>query len=149
MTDELPASSQELAAEPPVVNDVPATGGSATEPPESHNMPALPVPKRKGRPPGAKDTIKRVRKPPVQIRVEPIATEPKPEPVERVSTPRPKAEPKVETKDPVEIEVDPPTPRTLLREASRHYVSLRSLVHANKKAEMCNVYTQKLTPWPV
>ena len=104
----------------------------------------------KGRvaPPGAKDTVKRVRKPPVQIRVEPIASEPVVEPVERVSTPRPKAVPKVETKQTVDIEDDPPTPRTLLREASRHFVTLRSLVHDKKKSEVVNMYTQKLTPWP-
>ena len=146
MADELPTSTQELAVEPPPVADISASSEPAViaSAPESHDMPP-PAPKRKGRPPGAKDTIKRVRKPPVQIRVEPINVEP----VERVSTPRPKAEPKTESKQLVEIEEDPPTPRTLLREASRHYVSLRSLVHDKKKSEIVNMYTQKLTPWPV
>ena len=115
MAEDLQDPSQELAAEPPPVTQV------ASEPAtESQDMPP-PAAKRKGRPPGAKDTIKRVRRPPVQIRVEPITLRQQaaldvPEPVvERVATPRPKTEPKLETKQPVEIEEDPPTPRTMLR----------------------------------
>jgi len=144
MADETPEPAQELVPEPPPVTDVPAASEPAAE--ASNAMPP-PAPKRKGRPPGAKDSVKRVRKPPVQIRVEPIVPV---EPViERVSTPRPKAEPKVETKQTVEIEEDPRTPRTLLREVSRYYVSLRGTVHDNKKTEMYSMYTKKLTPWPV
>ena len=81
MADELPAA---LVVEPAPVADVTAVSVPAVETmqPESRDMPP-PAPKRKGRPPGAKDAVKRVRKPPVQIRVEPIATEPV---VERVST---------------------------------------------------------------
>ena len=146
MADELPRqSNQELASEPPPDSVVPTASESAVEASDVTPPPA--APKRKGRPPGAKDTVKRVRKPPVQIRIEPIVPV---EPViERVSTPRPKAEPKVETKPTVEIEESPPTPRTMLREASRHFVSLRALVHDNKKTEMYSMYTKKLTPWPV
>ena len=144
MADELPASNQDVAAEHPPAADVPASNEPAAETvSESHDTQTSSAPKRKGRPPGAKDAVKRVRKPPVHIRVEPIIA------AEPVVEPRLKAEPKVETKQTIEIEEDPPTPRTLLREASRHYVSLRGLVHANKKTEVSNMYTKKLTSWPV
>ena len=127
MADDIPAP--ELATEPPPVADVPTASEPASDEPK---------PKRKGRPPGSKDTVKRIRnKPSVQVRIEPInepATEPKPEH---------KTEPKHE------IVEEPLTPKTMLIEASRHYLSLRSIVRDNAKADMYSMYTKKLTSWPV
>jgi hypothetical protein len=99
-------------------------------------------PKKRGRPTGAKDTTKRTRKP-VQIRVEPLQEKPeppvpKPEPIE----PRKPAEP------PAEIE-EPKTPRTLIKETSRHLISLRALVNDNRKDEMGKRYIQKWSKCPL
>jgi len=146
MTDELPAPAQELPSEPAPELDVPAAAEPAAEATAAQDMPP-PAPKRKGRPTGAKDAVKRVRsKPVVQVRIEPINPEPEP----REATPRPKkesvAEPVVE--QPVEIE-EQPSPRTMLKEASRHFVALRSMVHENRRVSHASQYTQKLTAWPV
>ena len=136
MADDIPAP--ELATEPPPVADVPTASEPASDVSESK-------PKRKGRPPGSKDTVKRIRnKPSVQVRIEPIneaAIEPKPEH---------KTEHKPEhTPEPKHEIVEPLTPKTMLIEASRHYLSLRNIVRDNAKADMYNMYTKKLTSWPV
>ena len=135
------ATPQELSVEPPVDVVTPATTAETT------TSMAPPEPKKRGRPHGAKDTIKRTRKPPVSIRIEPLEVRP-PEP--RVATPRPAPEPTLvtEKKAPVEIE-EPKTPRTLLRETSRHLVSLRALVHDTKRAERAEKLTQGWATWPL
>lgn len=137
MADDIPAPDQELAPEPPPVADVPTASEPASDEPK---------PKRKGRPPGSKDTVKRIRnKPSVQVRIEPInepAIELKPE-----HKTEHKREHKTEPKH--EIVEEPLTPKTMLIEASRHYLSLRNIVRDNAKADMYSMYTKKLTSWPV
>ena len=102
----------------------------------------LPEPKKKGRPQGSKDTIKRTRKP-VQIRVEPLQEKQAAPPASK-----PEVSPQAPEPAPVEIE-EPKTPRTLIRETSRHLVSLRQLVNDNRKSEMAQRYTQKWSKWPL
>ena len=89
-----------------------------------------------GRPVGARDTKPRQRRR-VEVRVEPLVT---PEPAAR---PEPKPEPKIE-----EALEPPPSPRTMLRETSRHLMTLRSMVHDSRRSEMGAKYAQKLCSWP-
>lgn len=143
MAEELPAPTSVIDVSEPAVE------AQATD-----SMPPPEVPKRKGRPPGSKDTVKRVRKAPVSVRIDPI-TPAEPEP--RAATPRPKEEAAPRSEPPpvveppvqrVEVEEPPPTPRSMLRAASRHFVALKSLVQDSRKTELRNMYTHKLTAWP-
>ena len=143
---------QAALAAPPMEPSVDVVTPAANA--ETTNAMAPPEPKKRGRPHGAKETIKRTRKPPVSIRIEPLEVRP-PEPrVQQASaapgTPRPAPEPTLvtEKKAPVEIE-EPKTPRTLLRETSRHLVSLRALVHDTQKAERAEKLTQGWATWPL
>ena len=125
------------------VSEVPAEIPPAVKPP----APAVetPEPKRRGRPAGSKDTTKRTRKP-VQIRVEPLQEKPA-EP--RASTPKHEPiEPRKPAEAPVEIE-ELKTPRTLMKETSRHLMNLRALVNDNRKDEMGKRYIQKWSKWPL
>lgn len=151
MTEE-PTMPEERAA--PEASE-PASSSEASEPTAVETVPPPTAPKRKGRPPGSKDTVKRVRKPPVIVRVEPIASEPiAPERsvVNEPSTPRHKTKaPKLEplTVRPAQAEIeDPPTPRSMLRDATRHFVALKSLALESSKAELKHMYTKKLSAWP-
>jgi hypothetical protein len=134
MTDEtVDIPIQDLPTEPVV-----------TEPIDIEPMPP-PKPKQKGRPPGSKDAIKRTRKPPIQVRIEPLEPEPepKPEPKPRERTPRPPRESHVMS---TEHEIEEPTlsPRSMLRETSRHLITLRGLVHDTRKTTLATMYTQNL-----
>ena len=113
MADEtVDTPTQDLPTEP-VISD----------PIDTEPMPP-PKPKQKGR---AKDAVKRTRKPPIQVPIEPLEPEPetKPEPKPRDRTPRPSRERHVMSTD-NEIE-EPLSPRTMLRETSRHLITLRDL----------------------
>ena len=131
-----PEPAQEAAVEPPAAPVAEAT-----------SMPP-PAPKKKGRPTGSKDAAPRTRRKPVEVRIEPLEA-PEPPPPPRASTPRP-ARPEILEKEappPPEIE-EPPSPRTMLRETSRHLMQLRNIVHQNKKSSMGDAYAQKLVKWP-
>ena len=120
---------------------VPAESPPAVEAPAPVETPE---PKKKGRPVGAKDTTKRTRKP-VQIRVEPLPEKP----ADPAPTPKPEpVEPRKFAEVPVEIE-EPKTPRTLIKETSRHLMNLRALVNDNRKDEMGKRYIQKWSKWPL
>ena len=60
------ATPSETQSEPSVV---------VSEPPAAPEQPQ-PEPKKRGRPPGAKDAVKRTRKPVVKLRVEPVVRDP-------------------------------------------------------------------------
>ena len=125
----------EIPVEAPAIEETVATVTETTETP--------PEPKKRGRPTGAKDTTKRTRKP-VQIRVEPLQEKPEPP----VPKPEPIVEPRKPAEPPAEIE-EPKTPRTLIKETSRHLISLRALVNDNRKDEMGKRYIQKWSKCPL
>lgn len=153
MADETTAApSQELPVEPPV--DV---ANSEADVKNTTTDMEPPAPKRKGRPVGSKDTVKRTRKPPVQVRIEPLEVKPPEQP--HVPTPKPEPEPTRVAepaaasslgcvKKTIEVEEEK-TPRTLLRETSKHLISLRALVHDNRKAEHAKKYCQNWATWPL
>ena len=98
------------------------------------------VKRGKGRPAGSKDKVKRTIKP--KVRAEPIEQPKAPEP------PREEPPATIEPQPPVEAP-EPPSPRTLYRETSRHLVHLRGLINTGRRSEVGARYTQKLTQWPV
>jgi hypothetical protein len=95
--------------------------------------PSKSEPKRRGRPAGSKDTA--------LIKSEPIVHESPPEPEA--------AKPEAPPPPPPSPEEDPPSPRTMLRETSKHLVHLRGLVHQSRKTQVASAYTSRLLPWPV
>ena len=106
----------------------------------------LPDPKKKGRPAGAKDRAPRKKK--VTIVEEPLVPEPPPEAVQ----PKPKAQPKpkqqalpVSTLTFEEPAVEErPSPRTIMREASKTLMQLKHLSDTARKTHLCDMYTKKL-----
>lgn len=140
------------AVEPSAVVDAPSSSSNepVAQPPVEASA-ATASPKKKGRPPGAKDAKPRTRRPPV-VRIEPIPQEPKEEP-------RPAKEKSVrasaadvsqvaQTPKP-EIEELPPSPRTLYRETSKNLLALRGVIHANRRSHMEATISQKLAMWPL
>ena len=90
MSEEIAPVPQETPEEPPAVPEPPVL-----------EQPPTPQPKKRGRPQGTKDVVKRTRKPAVKLRVEPVAREPPPTsqapvaepPVQSVSVPAMQREP--------------------------------------------------------
>ena len=108
------------------VLDVPETTPPPSSPEtETHTAePMLPpeaVPKRRGRPPGSKDTVKRVRRAPVTVRIEPVV------PLQPEVLPQPAA-PQPAARQPA---AEPPTPRNkhpaAKNKATKHYATLCEL----------------------
>jgi len=125
---------------PPAVPAAPETPpeASALAPAAvSESVETAPKPKRMGRPVGVKDSKPRQRKR-VEVRVEPLVN---PEPAAKEPAP----EPRVEIEEAPE---PPPSPRTLLRETSRHLMTLRGMVHDTRRSELGTKYAHKLSSWP-
>ena len=136
--------------------------GEQDAPSSSSNEPVAPTPveasaataspKKKGRPPGAKDAKPRTRRPPV-VRIEPIPQEqpPKEEPraAKEESVRASAAVSQVAQTPKPEIEELPPSPRTLYRETSKNLLALRGVIHANRRSSMEATITQKLALWPL
>ena len=111
-----------------------------------------PEPKKKGRPAGAKDRAPRKKK--ITIVEEPLEVVPDPpEPVEPAPKARAKAAPKAPPEEPptplprhhVSFEEPAPqSPRTMLREASKHILNLRTLADQARRAHLQDIYTKKL-----
>ena len=105
-----------------------------------------PDPKKRGRPAGAKDKAPRKKK--LTIVEEPIVSEPAPEVVQ----PKPKAQPKPKQQElPVStvtfeepVVEEPPSPRTIMRDASRTLMQLKHLSDTARKTHLGELYTQKL-----
>jgi len=111
---------------------------------------ALPEPKKKGRPAGAKDKTPRKKKITVvaeyiqpSLKIEEAAPAQPAEPKRRVEIEE--APPARETAlEPPPPSPEPPSPRTTLRESARHMLELRRLNTAARKSHLGNAYTQRL-----
>ena len=138
----------------PETVDTPSEGppGPVTAPEEgTPNTDVTPPepPKRKGRPPGSKDTVKRTRRPPVQVRIEPLeAVASAPKSASKPPTLPPSAEPEPSRPELV-VEVTPPSPRTQIREHTRHLIRLKADEHENKKAAHAQMYVSRWPQLPV
>ena len=116
---------------------------------ESEPAPAVVVepvePKKRGRPAGAKDRAPRKKK--VDIIEEPIAeptvepiVEPVPQKAKKASLPRLDAD---FEKNEIVLP-PPPSPRTVLREASRHILELKRLEGSSRRANLYEMYSRNL-----
>ena len=116
---------------------------------ESEPAPAVVVepvePKKPGRPAGAKDRAPRKKK--VDIIEEPIAeptvepiVEPVPQKAKKASLPRLDAD---FEKNEIVLP-PPPSPRTVLREASRHILELKRLESSSRRANLYEMYSRNL-----
>ena len=141
------------AVEPSAVVDAPSSSSNepVAQPPVEASA-ATASPKKKGRPPGAKDTKPRTRRPPV-VRIEPIPQEQpqkeEPRPAKEKSVRASAAVSQVAQTPKPEIEESPPSPRTLYRETSKNLLALRGVIHANRRSSMEATITQKLAMWPL
>jgi hypothetical protein len=124
-------------AEAAVVAEASEASAEPSEP-APVDLPPPAVPKKKGRPVGAKDRQPRTRRP-VTVRVEPIVEAP------RVDTSRPAREEPALAPEPE----DPPTPRTQYRETSKRLVHLRGLIHEGRRSAVESAFTAKLASWPL
>jgi len=129
----------EMSAAVPAAPEAPSEASEVAPAAVSESVETAPKPKRMGRPVGVKDSKPRQRKR-VEVRVEPLVA---PEPA--VKKPEPDPEPPVEIEEAPE---PPPSPRTLLRETSRHLMTLRGMVHDARRSELGTKYAQKLMSWP-
>jgi hypothetical protein len=133
--------SEEIA---PVPQETPEEPSAVPEPPVLE-QPPTPQPKKRGRPQGTKDVVKRTRKPAVKLRVEPVAREPPPTsqapvaepPVQSVSVPAMQREPTPA--------YEPQSPKTLFR---RYHDSILQ-ERRQKKDEHAQRYVSNWARWPV
>ena len=123
--------TEAVSESPPLEVDV--------EPPVEPPVEALlPIPKKKGRPPGSADAVPRTRRP--NIRIEPIVEF-------RMDTPRRVKD----VIDPAVVEpapiAEPLTPRTALRDANMHVVNLRNEFKNSRRNALASAYSSKLCQW--
>ena len=96
--------------------------------------PAQPEPKKRGRPPGAKDRAPRRK---IKIVAEPLAPPEEPEP----SEPSQPSQPSQLEHEPVP---EPPSPRTLHRQAAELILHLNNQRSEARRAQMRDMYTKNL-----
>ena len=130
----------------PVPQETPEEPSAVPEPPVLE-QPPTPEPKKRGRPQGTKDVVKRTRKPAVKPHVEPVVREPGPTsqapaaepqmPAQSVSAPAMQREP-----TPV---YEPQSPKTLFRRYHESVLQERR----QKKDEHAQQYVSNWARWPV
>jgi hypothetical protein len=108
------------------------------------------APKKKGRPAGAKDKAPRAKKPRVVVVEEPLEAPVKKQtessrppadlPVAPLETPRTAVHVAPEIHEPPE----PPSPRTVMREASRHILELKRLESSARRTHLGELYGSRL-----
>ena len=106
------------------------------------------APKKKGRPAGAKDKAPRAKKPRVVVVEEPL--EPPPKPQTQPPADLPAAPPRHIEKQTVQVAPEiheppePPSPRTVMREASRHILELKRLESSARRTHLGELYGSRL-----
>lgn len=133
--------SQPPQEEAPVAPEPPAIAEVAPEP-------VAPEPKKRGRPQGAKDTTKRVRKPAVKLRIEPIVKEAPaetPTPVTEPPRPAPKAQVTETPREPPTPVYEPSSPRTLFRLYNQSLAQERH----QRKQDQAQKYISNWSRWPL
>ena len=139
--ENIPATNESI---PATTESTPATKESI---PETH---ADPEPKKRGRPKGAPDKAPRKKKIVIVEEAlqpeepEPPAPKPAPKPAPMTaakasSSTEPPPSPGMHLHEP-----EPPSPRTTLREASRHILQLQTLRDVARKSHLSSLYTKGL-----
>jgi hypothetical protein len=130
--ENIPATNESI---PATTESTPATKESI---PETH---ADPEPKKRGRPKGAPDKAPRKKKIViVEEALQPEEPEPAPMTTAKASSStEPPPSPGMHLPEP-----EPPSPRTTLREASRHILQLQTLRDVARKSHLSSLYTKGL-----
>jgi len=128
----------------PVPQETPEEPSAAvSEPPVIEEAPA-PEPKKRGRPQGTKDVVKRTRKPAVKLRVEPVAREPHPTPAAEPQVPAQSASVPATQHEPTPV-YEPQSPKTLFRRYNESIAQERR----PRKDQHAQQYVANWTQWPV
>ncbi len=125
--------------EAPIQQIEETTEAASSNEPE-HEPAPVEAAKKRGRPAGAKDSAPRKKK--TTIVVEPLAPPPQPIAQPSPTVEPPKAQPAMQPE--VAAPASPQSPRTLMRDASRHILQLQRLKEDTRKSYMQNSYTQHL-----
>ena len=108
------------------------------------------APKKKGRPAGAKDKAPRAKKPRVVVVEEPLEAPPVKKQTESSQPPAdlpaaPLETPRAGRTVQVAPEIhEPPSPRTVMREASRHILELKRLESSARRTHLGELYGSRL-----
>ena len=108
------------------------------------------APKKKGRPAGAKDKAPRAKKPRVVVVEEPLESPVKTQtqppadlPAAPLETPRTGGR-TVQAAPEIHEPPEPPSPRTVMREASRHILELKRLESSARRTHLGELYGSRL-----
>jgi hypothetical protein len=126
----------------PVPQETPEEPSAAVSEPPVLEQPPTPEPKKRGRPQGTKDVVKRTRKPAVKLRVEPVVREPAP--TSQAPAAEPPVVPPALQREPTSA-YEPQSPKTLFR---RYHESI-SQERRQKKDEHAQQYVSNWARWPV
>ena len=106
------------------------------------------APKKKGRPAGAKDKAPRAKKPRVVVVEEPLESPAKTEsqpPADLPAAPPRRIEKQtVQVAPEIHEPSEPPSPRTVMREASRHILELKRLESSARRTHLGELYGSRL-----
>ena len=106
------------------------------------------APKKKGRPAGAKDKAPRAKKPRVVVVEEPLESPMRSAeasaPPEIPSPPRHVEKQTVQVAPEIHEPPAPPSPRTVMREASRHILELKRLESSARRTHLAELYGSRL-----
>ena len=111
------------------------------------------APKKKGRPAGAKDKAPRAKKPRVVVVEEPLEAPPVKKQTESSQPPAilpaapletPRAGRTVQVAPEIHEPPAPPSPRTVMREASRHILELKRLESSARRTHLGELYGSRL-----
>ena len=129
-----------------VINPKQGPENSEIIPNNSADAQAEPTPKR-GRPAGSKDKVPRRK-----VRVEPIPQEEEQPPLSiaaEASPPAPTPARERQKRQPSPERSPPPSPQTMYRQTSAHLVTLRDMLHDQRRSKVAEQYTHKLHSWGV
>ena len=128
MAETIAITPETTETTPTIIETTPATSAQVTETTAKPKA----EPKKTGRPSGSKDKLPRKKK--IQIVEEQIALREAPAAVEAP----------IHVQEEPRIEYEPPSPRSTLREASRHILELQRLKISTRKSYLESTYTKGL-----
>ena len=128
----------------PVPQETPEEPSAAVSEPPALEQASTPEPKKRGRPQGTKDVVKRTRKPAVKLRVEPVVREPPPTPVAEPQVPVQSVSVPEMQREPTPV-YEPQSPKTLFRRYNESIAQERR----QKKEHHAQQYIANWTRWPV
>ena len=131
MAETIAITPETIETTPAIIDTTPVTIAQVTETTAKPKA----EPKKTGRPAGSKDKLPRKKK--IEIVEEKLASREPPAPVEAPVHVH-------HVQEETRIEYEPPSPRSTLREASRHILELQRLKDSTRKSYLESTYTKGL-----